>query len=224
MLYALPIFWGKNCDVMSWAPAYLARRKQSVEMPRKSWPQPQQHSKGGFPSAESYARPPAQLESWACPHLGAQASVGTALQGHVYPRLVRKQGGPVATFRVVVVVAASPGAAPVCVLAIVLREPSAIAAPVAVAPLDLPVLAAIRVHAILRVAVVVTASPRAAPRLIVAIVLREPSAIAAPVAAVGIEMSVRLSSQVLLDLRLVLRRSAAELRRLPRRHDHRVDE
>merc|ERR1719291_1589872 len=117
-------------------------------------------------------------------------------------RLVRKQGGPGATCWVVVVVAASPGAAPFRVLAVVAGEPIAIAPTVAAAPLDEPVLAA-RIRAPCRIVVLVTASPRAAPRLLLAVVTREPVAIAAPVAAVGIEMWVRLSSQALLDLRLV---------------------
>merc|ERR1740121_1374959 len=111
-------------------------------------------------------------------------------------------GGPGTTCRVVVVVAASPGAAPFRVLAVVAGEPIALAPTVAAAPLDLPVLAA-RVRAPCRIVVLVTASPRAAPRLLLAVVTREPVAIAAPVAAVGIEMRVRLSSQALLELRLV---------------------
>merc|ERR1719463_737589 len=114
-------------------------------------------------------------------------------------RLVRKQGGARTTCRVVVVVAASPGAAPFRVLAVVMREPFAIAPAVAAAPLDMPILAA-RVRAPCRILVLVTASPHTAPRLLLAVVTREPVAIAAPVAAVGIEMWVRLSSQALLEL------------------------
>jgi len=131
--------------------------------------------------------------------VGIEMWVRLSSQALLDLRLVRKQGGPGTTCRVVVVVAASPGAAPFRVLAVVTGEPIAIATTVAAAPLDMPVLAA-RVRAPCRILVLVTARPRAAPRLLLAVVTREPVAIAAPVAAVGIEMWVRLSSQAMLEL------------------------
>merc|ERR1719356_1209648 len=112
---------------------------------------------------------------------------------------------PLATCRIVVVVAARPGAAPLLVPAVVGGEPVAIAAPAAAGGIDVRVrlsrqalleLRPVRKQggpgATCRIVVVVAARPGAAPLLVLAVVGGEPVAIAAPAAAGGIDVRVRL--------------------------------